>query len=74
MHHRFDAMLPQHLGKTIALGNVTHDQTIGSVGHGRHVPLDKIVVSDRIMTVMEQPAEASTPDVAGSPGEENFHR
>ena len=67
MHHRFDAVLPQHLGKTIGLGNITHDQTIGSIGHGRDVPLDKIVISDRIVTVMEQPAEACTPDVTGPP-------
>ena len=67
-------MLAQHLGKPVGFGNVTHDQPAGSVRDGRHVPLDKIVIGDRIVTVMEQPAKASTANVSGPAGQENLHR
>jgi hypothetical protein len=66
-------MLAQHLGKTISLGNVTHDQTIGGIRDGCHVALDKIVVGDRIMSMMQQPPQASTANVSGAPGQQNLH-
>ncbi len=74
VHDRFDAVLPQDLGQAVALGNVAHDQTARSVGDGRHVSLDKVVIGDRIVPVMQQPAEASTAHIAGASGQENLHR
>ena len=51
MHHGFNAVLAQHLGQTIGLGDVADDQAARGVGYGRDVPLQHVVIGDGIVSV-----------------------
>ena len=72
--HGFDAVLQEHLGQAIGLGDITDNQTLRRIGDGRDITLDEVVVGDRIVSMTEQPAKAGAADVAGPAGEEDLHR
>ena len=74
VHHRLDAVLAQHLGQTIGVGDVADDQPAGGLGDRRGIPLEQVVIGDRIVPVVEQPAKAGAADVARAAGQEDLHR
>ncbi len=73
MHDRLNPLLAEHFGQAPGIGNISHDQPPGRLGHRGGITLEKVVIGNRVVTMRQEPAQAGAADVAGSSGQENFH-